>query len=77
MMKKKEGRGEKRTGKCMETSLFAINMKRGSLDKPKTGLCVRNDDDEVFFVVMNLMGASTLPNAHDGDLNEVRKRAAI
>ena len=30
-----------------------------------------------FFVVMNLMGASTLPNAHDGDLNEVRKRAAI
>lgn len=49
MMKKKEGRGEKRTGKCMETSLFAINMKRGSLDKPKTGLCVRNDDDEVFF----------------------------
>lgn len=56
MMGKKEGRGEKRTRKCTETSIFTINMKRGSLDEPKRAYASRMTTTKFFFLVMSLMG---------------------
>lgn len=42
--------------------------------RTETGLCVKNDDDEVFFPCHESHGASTHPETRGVGLNEARRR---